>query len=1162
MIKVVRHPEGKKRPHNAPWYTLYPRRGVARLAQGTRYRWRTARTRWEARRSIVPNRSWRRWRPSFTWLVHAYAIVGTLALLLWLEEGIRSAPGFIRLQGEQWFQTVSRFIGPFLVTAFVLGLFLIFWYRKTKKPIVEKAKKDPHSLVPTSGTIVDQVVGRRELAQVIAETLRDRKTRKPYLLIGGVGVGKTAVLVELTQLLAEQSAVPVPIQLRDAATDGELNFEQIAKRRFMDEADQSVLSSAQAERTWRQLRLDDKVVVIADGLEEAVQDEQHRDDRDNIIRRAIDRACRQELPLVIASRPHTPLESAPAAIMELEPLSEEAALEFLLRDTAEVDERRLDWIVETANVAESPIYMQIARMLQQHDCLEHLALRRHPDRLDTRSHDCSGLRLLLLETWRQALVEGRLKEELVMTPEERRRTIQVIAGLACVGLLQDSLEVTFDEFTRRGEPRAAGDRHRESRPVVAPEQLELIRNQTCVTIGANGEEMRKEEYRCHKELARYAAYGQQLGLTMSYENKVRFPHSIIQAYLGFHFLSGLSDVQVRELVEPSLKLPGPGRELLIALVLLSRSKAGCRLSGRQEGDGTSSTCWEAAPELVDVLCGAADARHDAKSLDLYAAALEISAVAPDPACLAQVAGSPGGNKPHGLVKHWPKIHDDQRTLDEAKLRLVRRYGELLRESDRRDGPDYHALFEIGRKEECHPIRLAIAQELGSGGDDAYRALIEKYHSGQDPVAQFLEEMERLEIQRENLYTALLSATMDSQLTDLRRQIDQTKDEKEQLWREFVMRAWMIPMLVGSVSERYRDEAKERLGYWLQHLDPAGGVADLPLSLESALAQGFKSAANRRRRHPNASEKTRTYLVKQAEKMLTRSRYWFAQLNLLQALCLWELPDAIGLGAGAGAAERRRSHRSHRAASNGDGRRVLGTTDPGQSVAHWLSLIGSEHTAATGQNGHDQLLHPFVAETGDLVTLALETGHPELFIWIDEKGAIGNVGSRPADPERYRKHNLWIAPSVGWSILHPRAQRLIADVLIMLNLTQRNGKFDEVEERLKLANQEALPPCLTRDRYPLHPEFTVGKAEADEPGSMCLPNCRFRLCPYPPRGRQPQAEIEEPFCRQQQALLHPQSHLRLFAVNRHTPPWVGTPVRKLHGFWETMADRTRATAGRR
>ncbi|GDY50925.1 hypothetical protein SVIO_015480 [Streptomyces violaceusniger] len=121
-------------------------------------------------------------------------------------------------------------------------------------------------------------------------------------------------------------------------------------------------------------------------------------------------------------------------------------------------------------------------------------------------------------------------------------------------------------------------------------------------------------------------------------------------------------------------------------------------------------------------------------------------------------------------------------------------------------------------------------------------------------------------------------------------------------------------------------------------------------------------------------------------------------------------------------------------------------------------------------------------------------------------------------ERYRKHNLWIAPSVGWSTLHPRAQRLVADVLVMLNLTERNGNPDEIEERLRRATKDTLPPCLTYDRSPLHPEHSVGRADGNEPGATCLPTCHFRLCPYPPKGGRTQTELEEPFCRQQQALL--------------------------------------------
>ncbi|MEV7188147.1 ATP-binding protein [Kitasatospora sp. NPDC093102] len=1137
MIKVVRPPEGKKRPHNAPWATLYPQRWLSRLGQWLGYHWRTFWTRLEARHSIVPNRSWRRRRPSFHWVV---SIVGTLLLLLWVGATWWSSSQKPVPQKLPWLNVLSGFIS-FLVAAASLGFFLLYRYRKSRKPIVEQARKHPHELVPTSGTMVDQIVGRRELAQVIAETLRDRRTRKPYLLIGGVGTGKTAVLVELTRVLAEQQAVPVPIQLRDASGNGELDFEEIAKRRFLELADQSVPSSAQGERTWRQLRMDDKAVVLADGLEEAVQDEQHRDDRDNIIRRAIDRAYRQGLPLVIASRPHTPLESAPAAIMKLEPLSEEAVLEYLLQDAREADERRLDWIVETANVSDSPIYMRIARILQQHDCLEHLGLRRHPGHLDTRSHDCSRLRLLLLETWRQALVEGRLESELVLSPGERAETVVAVSALACAGMLQDSLEVVFDDVVGRGSEAAAAGARSASRLVLTAGQLELIKEVARDSIASvSGEAVAEDEYQIHRQVAKCAAFGQQLGLTVSYENKVRFPHSIIQAFLGFYLLSRMDVEKVVGMVGPALEPPGPGRELLIALVLLSRQRP------------------DAAEALTRMLRDAAGGRRDAKALDLCAAALEIGAVSPDLLARGDIAEE--------LKRAWKEVLDDQRTVEEAKLRLVYRYGEVLREAGEAGRQlSYDLLFEIGCIEESYPVRLAIAQEMGAGGDAAYRAVLKGFPAGEDPVARFLQEKRRLQRAWADAYQEWLSA-VDGQgnerLQDeiFRSRVKDLELSKEELCRHFVMRAWIGPTLVGSVSEKYRDEAKERLDFWLGHLGPAAvRKPDLPLSLENALAQGFKNAANRRRRHASTSEETRTFLINRAEKMLGRSRYWYSQLSLLQALCLWELPDAVGQEASAVAAEHRPRQRSHKAASaSGHDQVTHGTADPVRSVAHWLSLIGAEHRAAAGGVDHDRLLHPFVAEAGDLATLALETGHPEFFIWIDEKMALDNVGSRPADPDRYRKHNLWIPPSVGWSILHPRAQRLVADVLIMNNLTGRNGKFDEVEERLRLANQEGLPPCLTQDRGPLHPEFTVGKAEADEPGSTCLPNCPFRLCPYPPRSRQPQAELEEPFCRQQEALLHARARWRLVAVSRHTPPWVGTPVRRLHRFWEAMADRNRTT----
>jgi hypothetical protein len=112
------------------------------------------------------------------------------------------------------------------------------------------------------------------------------------------------------------------------------------------------------------------------------------------------------------------------------------------------------------------------------------------------------------------------------------------------------------------------------------------------------------------------------------------------------------------------------------------------------------------------------------------------------------------------------------------------------------------------------------------------------------------------------------------------------------------------------------------------------------------------------------------------------------------------------------------------------------------------------------------------------------------------------------------------------------------------------------ERLDRANRDVLPPCLTHDRGPLHPERSVGGADGGESGSTCLPTCKFRLCPYPPKAGKAQTEIEELFCRQQQALLHSRSRWHLPAFTRRTAPWVSIPVRELHAFWDEMANRNR------
>ena len=167
------------------------------------------------------------------------------------------------------------------------------------------------------------------------------------------------------------------------------------------------------------------------------------------------------------------------------------------------------------------------------------------------------------------------------------------------------------------------------------------------------------------------------------------------------------------------------------------------------------------------------------------------------------------------------------------------------------------------------------------------------------------------------------------------------------------------------------------------------------------------------------------------------------------------------------------------------------------------------------------------------------------MWIDESGVVSRVGSCPAKPHSRRKHNLWIPPSTGWTALNARAQQLVADVLLLLNLAER-GRPPQRERRLQNTNKNYLPPCLAEDRSPLDPGRPLGMAGDFEPGSRCPTGCKFGLCPYPARGEQSyRQELSEAFCRRQQRLLAPR------AIRTRAAAWYEGSVTQLRGFWKEL-----------
>ena len=564
-------------------------------------------------------------------------------------------------------------------------------------------------------------------------------------------------MVLLTEMLAKRRAIPVPIRLRDAKT---LDFSALAKVQFMENVNERLTSAGEGEKVWRRLLQDGRIVVLADGLEEALTQKEDAEERDNKIRIAIRQAYDQRLPLLIASRPHTPLREMDATIHELEPLSKDAALTYVAEAGPAEDERRLSWIVETADVADSPLYLQITKEIYRLDLLDQIATRK-AEVLGTPGDDPSMLRVRLLQTWQRAMIRGDLRPDVPLRPEERSAALVWLSALACAGLKDDCLEVRLDSVVE-------GEIHEEVRQRLAR-----------VDGRAGGKFIRVDQ-----RLA--AAWGARLGLVEPLASRVRFQHSLIQAFLGSQLMdAALRDPDyMQEALCPSQnsERTGPGREFLIALVLHSRSKL-----IEQEDADQPSAALDSSPDSAGAVCyqlaEAAGPRSDNKALDIYAAAMEISSIATNHP--RAVAGTDGGPRkgvaaaqrtqsPRGLgnrrlwgraaannarsgrlaaaspgtnahqakscshidlarkiQKEWPDIRsEDPQTLEEAKLGLVCRFGEALhtltgRRHDCPGGLGYAQLYEICLKESSYRIRLAAAQEIGRGGAVAFQEIKQK-----------------------------------------------------------------------------------------------------------------------------------------------------------------------------------------------------------------------------------------------------------------------------------------------------------------------------------------------------------------------------------------------------------------------------------------------------
>jgi hypothetical protein len=170
------------------------------------------------------------------------------------------------------------------------------------------------------------------------------------------------------------------------------------------------------------------------------------------------------------------------------------------------------------------------------------------------------------------------------------------------------------------------------------------------------------------------------------------------------------------------------------------------------------------------------------------------------------------------------------------------------------------------------------------------------------------------------------------------------------------------------------------------------------------------------------------------------------------------------------------------------------------------------------------------------------------MWIDESSVTSRIGASTTHRAGIRTGDLWIPSSMGWSALDGRAQVLVSEVQLLINLTDQGAVPRDREDTLGRANRRDLPPCMTRDRRTLDANREVGAPEDSQPGKTCTAGCEFDLCPYPPKGLvNYHAELSEAFCPRQQTLLD-WSHRRR--------PWQEMLPRELRRFWGEMSTRAR------
>ncbi|MFF9242609.1 hypothetical protein ACF1AL_27610 [Streptomyces sp. NPDC014801] len=164
-------------------------------------------------------RTWRVRKSRWYWPILALTFLGALAELFLITMSVAQLimaepKGSLLYAMETKCKTgdhlpcglLQGIVMPFLTLALASVAYLFFRFTRVSRAYLHKARENPRDLVQTAGGIFGRVVGRDQLCAVLMEDLRDSRFRRTHVVVGGIGTGKTALLVLLTRQLARRGA--------------------------------------------------------------------------------------------------------------------------------------------------------------------------------------------------------------------------------------------------------------------------------------------------------------------------------------------------------------------------------------------------------------------------------------------------------------------------------------------------------------------------------------------------------------------------------------------------------------------------------------------------------------------------------------------------------------------------------------------------------------------------------------------------------------------------------------------------------------------------------------------------------------------------------------------------------------------------------------------